>query len=353
MSRVAEGGVQRPLMDAVAINSIHSVLSETESNPLYGTLVFDAATQISLAVHKAILSRKGIGQEFTPTSLAENPTVNCHGHTVVLSEGLELAGVPHVVAVANGHSFVVATDLRTFAQLIDAQSPRLNGDIKKAVPDTLFTTTADRIQKSGRAVVRFYSEQYIVRAINSSEPFDSLSQKHPWLTPRPNRLDQRVYEDIPVSSRFLLNMLLYPPDAGRTILSNYLRFQYFHDTGLADRAYTELMSMGSAFPEVSATSSELDPVRDIALQLAKQGRDTDVSAVIASVGRALIDNQPRSILSVLWRPDTLRKIGTETQKVAFIEEAIKAYEHITPQTNIVRSKTDKAHRIRHNMLQTH
>lgn len=347
--RLKVGEVQRPLAEAIDFKSAQDALTATEGSPLYATLVFDAATEVALHVHKTLQTRRGVGAEFTPDNLAATPSVNCHGHTVILSECLSEAQIPHVVGVANGHSFAVATDLKIFAMMVDAQSPRLNGDMRLAISETLFSTGEDQIKKYGRAIVRFFSERYVVRSLRPETPFDSLSQLHPWLSPKPGRLDQRVFEDTPISSRFLLRMILYPPKVGREVLANFLNFNRYTNIGDLEQAYSAMMNMSGLYPDIDPSGDELKLVSSFALKLAQAGDVEKARAVIAAADEGLNIEQAPSQTARLWQPDTLRSVGVQTGNVAMVESAIVGYDSIEPQTYMTRAKAAKARRIKQNL----
>lgn len=258
------------------------------------------------------LADKPIGSvDLDDKAVAASQSSNCYGSTLVLSEALDLADIPHYVAWANGHAFTLVTDSdASRVHLFDAYTPKFNADLSHVVTPNILSLANDQIEQSGRAVIRLHSEDLVRHAQSANESIEELMRKHDWLSHGASydTNDRRFTEPEQITWENTLFTSLYAPAIGRQVLRNHNALYQAQNSADYRTAADLLRRLRGLYPELDHRNvADHERLGKMALYFAAIEEPEKAHQVIDDVETSF-NARPDLNLS-LWPAHTLRRIG--------------------------------------------
>lgn len=281
---------QQPLHVAARLDTIREGL---ESMAIFGDSILDearidAAQHIAKAVNRALwfpiadehrddFAHFGLPKPLSLETIYNAQAANCYGYTLVTSECLEAADIPHWIAYANGHAFNVLPTTNNRLYLLDSLSPQLNQFLDEALEVGTKESAERDIKHHGRAAMMLNTLAF---GGTLGTDTDTLSHKYPWLT-TDSALNSITTKSEKTAARYRskyrLIMSVFEPSSGRGAIENYAELEYAISVNNTDRACMLIENMSGYFPEIDARQdhsqlrtlvtalSPVDPERAIAL----------------------------------------------------------------------------------------
>ncbi len=318
-------------------------VEETEvDDPLAG------ADYISRIVHGDYLYaplQPNSENRFTPETIDQNRTTNCYGFTVILSELLSLREIPHYVAFANTHAFVIATDQEK-ARLIDAQAPYLNASIDYRDSDEFDSARLSVATIGGHAALKLFSNDLLAAAGNYAG--DDRIRRHEWLSFAPDDPASRFRSDDQRELDHTLMTTIVEPETGRQMLNNLAIFMQSYCCDL-DLAHKSVVAMREIFPEVDRRNIAGGwlPVETYLRRMS--GREMSAFLIGVEALSQSFTNVSSDISLAVWGADRVRRAGSRTGDADLVEKSIEMYDQVLidqeERTDFVDKRRAKAERI--------
>lgn len=350
----SEGG-QMPenrekLTEYLPLGAIRATLEELEGTKHYDSAVFSAADYIAQTVHHS-LEFKTDKENFvplTPKNIRKNQTTNCYGYTVVQSECLSEAGIPHYVAFMNTHALTVVTGSgNTNPWIVDPLAPQINAPIHQNVSRLNKQIIDQDIAKYGRGSARFYSRAF-TQQLSTDKSFEELVAYNPWLSCSPEKsLSYRISHDtvhessIYGSSDEVLIMSLFDPEDGRKALEAYSALRVAIQTNKRADAYRAFKKLGRYYPDIDIRQKPHD--------LTKLAQELGSIGCIGMAKRVVDDSMESFTASAdprfkIWQADVYRSLGNIAHNPQMIQEALDIYKSALSSTKypkIIEAKLEK------------
>lgn len=282
----------------------------------------------------------------SPEGLENDKSTNCYGYTIVVSEFFDHIGIPHRIAYANGHSFVVLrdeTDGRSF--MIDAVTRELSMDISSMVSPEY------------GACGETFSFQYLDgMAVLEGAGFDDIykaTMNNPWLTFADTKLKQNWTlrrEDFEKKSRLI--MTTFPPSQGRPLLQNYNNFIHAGKIEDLGEAYDLLQEMDGMYPEIDRRNRFKMPEK-LVKRLAVAGMIVEALSVADIVNKSIALSGSKDTSVRCWPADMYCWVGQVVENKDIVGSALQMYEAVATEADpensglyqAVELKIEKARRL--------
>lgn len=340
-----------PLLDAQHVRTAgaeYDSLNSDSERASFDDLI--GATRSIAAVVRNTLRFRALapGEIITPDSLQANPTTNCHGYSIVMSESLQAEGLPHYVSFANEHSFLTLLDETSGDSGDSIRSYSLQGADKHLYAETTLAISGPHPLKqlSGGANYAhngFYSEEFLAAAGKVLD--DDIARKHAWLSFRKEGATRFLETEGQIRQLDKIQIRTYPAELGRQVLSSYVVAQAVarqRRAGVADleQAADAMMTLNAIFPEMDPRNKFWVPTKLRGLMMQRQMNQEAVDVAHAFDNSRVWDDE-----AAFFLPDTLRKAGAVTQDQAKIDDAIDIYRDLQRRfinPSLVRRAKDKS-----------
>jgi hypothetical protein len=258
----------------------------------------------------------------SPENLETDKSTNCYGYTIVASELLEHIGIPHYVAYANGHAFVLLHDeAHGKSFMIDSVTKELNMDISDM-------TSPESRDTSSEA----FSFQYLDgMAVLENAGFDDIyeaTMDNLWLTFADNRLMQNWTlrrEDFKRKSRII--MTTFPPSQGRPLLQNYNNFIHAGKIDDVGEAYDLIQEMDGMYPEIDRRNRFRLPEK-LVKELVRAGLIVEALSVAGVVDKSIMLSGSKDADVRCWPADMYYLVGQMTENKDIVRSALQNYEMV-------------------------
>ncbi len=352
---------QEKLTEHLPLGAIRATLEELEGTKHYDKAVFSAADYIANSVHKTLIFKtdKENPVPLTPENIQQDPTTNCYGFTVIQSECMSAAGIPHYVAFMNNHALTVVTGSgQKEPWIIDPLAPQMNAPINRRVSHLDIQTIDQDIEKYGRGSTRFYSRAF-TQQLSTDKSFEELVAYNPWLScssgkSRSHQVSHDVYQSsICGSSDEILIMNLFDPEEGRTALEAYSALKVAIQTDKRADAYRAFKKLGRYYPDIDIRQKPHDLTK-LAQELGSVG--------CVGMAKRVVDGSMESFTSSrdprikIWQADLYRSLGNVAHNPYMVQEALDIYKSVLSATKypkIVEAKLEKGKRQLARLLGSH
>lgn len=256
---------------------------------------------------------------FSPQSIADKQETNCHGHSIVTSECLDVIGVPHWVGFANQHSFLLLEDESSRrVNLVDTAVEHLYIDVTSA-----FIGVPLNEQNGDLGAVNKLRGDVVLAQSLFSDKEKALADR-PWMSFTVGR-DYRFKSEYEVRQAHTLMLRSYQPEQGRALLEAYANFTHAIGGNDSSRAYTALERLDGVYPDIDRRNKLHGPTR-LVRSLAHAG---DVAMALDSVAAVEHSLWPtRDLLLRLWPADQRRRLGILAGRADLIDSSIEKYEEL-------------------------
>lgn len=328
LSRLPEDGAQQPLLESFDAASIQSRLALAEGTGHYGAQVFVEATAVAKTVSDGLCfqSNKKWARDFTPEIVQEEQKTNCYGHTIVLSECLENVRIPHHIVYTNGHAFVMVSDFASFAWMIDAGEPTMNGNMMNSLSKTGLNEVPDQLAKYHRGSVKFRTLDYI-KEVKSDVAIETVTSNIQWLTIASIMKNYQFKPENAFEEDHRLKLSVYEPGIGRKVIESLQRMNHFAATGRFLDAYAKIQELEGVYPNDDERSRRPE-IRDVILGLISQGFIDMAVDITDSVALSFPPEISPDIRLQTWSADQTREIGARTGRVDILRAAIEKYNSV-------------------------
>lgn len=341
--RKTHHGPGQSLVDAAEITDISELVRTADAlqTDLIDDIRIDAALQISQQVGRSLwFPEKGpSGNDFEDLgipfpipldTLTEKQTTNCYGYTILTSECLEAAGIPHYVGFTNDHAAIMLPQGNGFYYL-DSLYPRLNQELGNAVRRGGQVSVNQDIELYGRGAIMVDTE---AMAINIGTTLSSmpLSVRSWMVHSNSGALSVSAGEmggstaSLPSGSSRLV-MSLYEPATGRHVLEQYVTLDCALNGEQQDitKAISALNSIIAIYPNIDARQRH-DEVRRLCTHIA--ARDPEQAATIAEkyFDESFAITQDTRV--AMAKADILRLIARVGRSGPIARLAIQTYEEV-------------------------
>lgn len=326
--RVEAGCEQSPLLASIDVEAIQRRLSEFEASGTIGHQVYSEAVMITQTVSDALCfkSNKGWATDFSPEIVQVDQKTNCYGHTIVLSECLDEAQIPHHVVYTNGHAFVMISDFTSYAWMLDAGDITMNGDMMRALPNQALSKVPKQIAAHGRGSVKFWTVDYFAE-VKPQTPIESVSSEAEWLSVAPPTKNYQFKSEREFRADHTLWLSIYQPDSGRNVIEAISRMNHFVATGRFAEAYEKVKEIEGRYPNADERSSRPE-IRDITLGLIAHGLINQAVEIPNSVAKSFSPELNPDIRLQTWQADQTREIGARTGRIDILRRAIELYRSV-------------------------
>jgi hypothetical protein len=317
---VIDGVKQEPLLSSerfIEIESSYNLSDKTYADTVYAAYEVANLVRNTLRFETHSISQAPLSVE----SLADKQYTNCHGHAIVASECMDKIGIPHIVAIANQHSFIVLNNKDTGEfNLVDVAVRPLYVDITKAV--RRFPGDSDREEVS----TYFLRTDIILANSNFKSDIAATVNTRPWLSFASGKDTEYRYkpESDTVKAQTII-MRTYNPDAGRNVLQAYANFVHAVARKSYDEAHNHIQQLDGLYPDIDRRNKLKDPTR-LVRNLATQGRINSALDDISIIERSVAPSV--DLFCLMWPFDERRFIGRVACNKGLIEDAIDGYEDI-------------------------
>lgn len=261
-----------------------------------------------------------------PGNLSNDQTTNCYGYSIVLSEVLESAEIPHSVVVANQHAFIAMADKATNSTImVDTPTRQFYSDISGAFkpelsdnPQTAVLDSSVIIRQSGYA--------------DKSKTVDA----NPWLSFTNQEIDIRCISEQRLVRDQLLMARIFSPEHGREVLEAYSRFRHLVKVNSAEQAYSELTRLKEAYPDIDRRNRLSEP-RGLVKRLGELSLEYQALDTIEIVKSS---TQPFSedFYFKLWPIDMQYKLARQTRNSDLLKDSLDQYNELYESTTNPRLK---------------
>jgi len=233
----APGQTRVPLTDAAAVNPWQSQDKQAEH--------IQQAVRSSLRITQANALPDG---ENVFDSLSERQETDCYGYATVGSELFDQIHIPHYIAYANGHAFLVRLDESETPYMTDMMLPQFNQSLDGITADSILATK-EAMCTNGRMAVKLYADKLCTKVKGTQ---DDLVLRHPWLKAGRQKQIPLYIGREERHNAYNLIMSLYQPAQGRDVLEDHSRMQTALRQHHYDRAAAYLMQMHGLYPDLDA-----------------------------------------------------------------------------------------------------
>lgn len=322
-----------PLLDTIDTEAIHSRLAESDDNDQFSAQVFREALGVAQLVSNSLVFRpnKDWVSDFTPEILQESQYTNCYGYTIVLSECLDEARIPHHIVYTNGHAFVMVSDFTSYAWMVDAGDLAMSGDMLRALPKTALSKVPQQISAHDRGSVKFWTEEYFA-GVKPQTPIESVSSKIEWLSVAPSNKNYQFKTEQEFRADHTLWLSIYEPKRGREVIEEISRINHFVATGRFMEAYTKIKSIHGLHPNIDERSNRTE-IRDIIIGLVASGCVDQAIETTDGVAAGFHQDLNPNITLQAWGADQTREIGAITGRVDILQRAVDLYRAVSASDN--------------------
>lgn len=315
------------------------------SNRSYDDQVEAAYATAELVRHTLRFEQHGpVRPPLSPEALRRTQRTNCHGHSIVTSECLDVVGINHWVGFANQHSFIVLEDesrregVSRRLNLIDTAEKHLYIDMTPA-----FIGVALAEQDDARGTVNTLRGDIILN--HSNFPNKEVAQAdRPWMS-FGSESGRRFKNEEDIRRDDTLVMRSYRPEQGRAVLASYANFVHAVTRQEFLSAHNNLSSLGGVYPDIDRRNKLAAPTQTIR----ELGRIGEVVFALEDV-RAIEESlwPTEDLMLRLWPADQRRRLGMLAGSADLFDKAIEAYEVVIDErskqhrsTKTVRDKLKK------------
>ena len=290
-----------------------------------------AAVDIAAIVRKTVSYKTYVESKtlLTPEALAETAETNCYGYTIFLSQALEYAGIEHLIAYTNGHSFVLIKDEDSNNIYgIDSITRKFDGTLTDAV---FGTNPAEQLHEGSKFAVNTIDTKKMLQLRHLSSKIDELTQKSPWISYH-NVLETkgRGFSETKNDKEYLLQLITYTASDGRSVLQSLHDVRVNLNVGNLDASVEAFKKLKGLYPNTDPRD-KLRDARELRTQLFNKKRWGDALAIGEVVDESLSPHDRTK--NKLFFPETERRIANSIGQAIVMQEAIKDYEQALPRGN--------------------
>lgn len=322
---IAQAGVEREkLLESTRFLTIAAAYNVSEgtyddqveaayatANLVRQTLRFDA---------KNYYGRKDL---ITPYDITKKQLTNCHGYSIVTSECLDEIGIPHYVAFANQHSFILLqTPDGGHTNIIDTAVKELyvgiDGDIDEPI-------IAEQIN-DGTSAANVLNMDSVLSKSNFKDGAHA-PEIYPWMDFGATRQTSRRYSNNEPQDRLLM-LRSYKPQLGRNILQAYANFSIAIRRRDYETAHGNLQMLDGEYPDIDRRNNFKEPTL-LVRELARIGDMTLALKDIEVIEHSTWTTD--DLVVHLWPPDQRRHLGVIASRRDLIARSISEYDMIEEQ----------------------